>query len=62
MRLPKPDMKSVSHPYPETTMFGAIEMSAKKFPDAPAYDFMDKITTYSDFINKIETAAKAFIL
>lgn len=61
MRLPKPDMKSVSHPYPETTMFGAIEMSAKKFPDAPAYDFMDKITTYSDFINKIETAAKAFI-
>ena len=50
MRLPKIDMNSVCHPYPETTMFGAIELSAKKFPDAPAYDFMDKITTYEEFV------------
>ena len=61
MRLPKIDMKSVCHPYPETTMFGAVEMSAKKFPDAPAYDFMDKITSFREFMAKIELAAKAFI-
>lgn len=61
MHLPEIDMKSVSHPYPETTMFGAVELSAKKFPDAPAYDFMDKITSFKDFMSKIESAAKAFL-
>jgi len=61
MKLPKIDMKSVCHHYPETTMFGAVRLSAERFPEAPAYDFMDKITTYEEFISKIELAAKAFL-
>ncbi len=61
MKLPKIDMTPVSHPYPETTMFGAIELSAKRVPQAPALDFMGKITTYEKLVEKIEDAAKAFI-
>lgn len=61
MKLPNIDFTPVSHPYPETTMFGAIENSAKRVPQAPALDFMGKITTYADLVAKIEDAAKAFI-
>ena len=61
MKLPNIDFTPVSHPYPETTMFGAIENSAKRLPQAPALDFMGKITTYADLVAKIEDAAKAFI-
>ncbi|MBQ3137745.1 MAG: acyl--CoA ligase [Clostridia bacterium] len=61
MKLPEIDFTPVSHPYPETTMFGAIELSAKRVPQAPALDFMGKITTYENLVKKIENAAKAFI-
>ena len=61
MKLPNIDFTPVSHPYPETTMFGAIENSAKRVPQAPALDFMGKITTYAKLVEKIEDAAKAFI-
>lgn len=61
MKLPEIDFTPVSHPYPETTMFGAIELSAKRVPQAPALDFMGKITTYASLVKKIEDAAKAFI-
>ncbi len=61
MKLPEIDFTPVSHPYPETTMFGAIELSAKRVPQAPALDFMGKITTYASLVKKIEEAAKAFI-
>ena len=61
MKLPKIDFTPVSHPYPETTMFGAIELSAKRVPQAPALDFMGKITTYEKLVEKIEDAAKAFL-
>lgn len=61
MKLPKIDFTPVSHPYPETTMFGAIELSAKRVPQAPALDFMGKITTYKKLVEKIEDAAKAFL-
>ncbi len=61
MKLPEIDFTPVSHPYPETTMFGAIELSAKRVPQAPALDFMGKITTYEKLVEKIEDAAKAFI-
>lgn len=47
--------------YPETTMFGAIEAAAKRLPDAPALDFMGKITTYKTFVERIENAARAFV-
>lgn len=61
MKLPPINMTPVSHPYPETTMFGAIELSAKRVPDAPALDFMGKITTFRTFVKKIENTAKAFL-
>lgn len=61
MKLPEIDFTPVSHPYPETTMFGAIELSAKRVPQAPALDFMGKITTYEKLVEKIEDAAKAFV-
>ena len=54
------DMTQVSHPYPETTMFGAIKAAADRFPKAPALDFMGKITTFTTLIRKTEQAAEAF--
>ena len=54
------DMTQVSHPYPETTMFGAVKNAADRFPTGPALDFMGKITSFSSLIKKIEQAAAAF--
>ena len=55
MKLPEINMTPVTgRPYPETTMFGVIAESAKRTPNAPALDFMGKITTYSEFVKKIE--------
>ncbi len=48
-------------PYPQTTMFGAIAAAAKRTPDAPALDFMGKITDFKTFVEKIELAAGAFL-
>ncbi len=48
-------------PYPETTMFGAIKIAAERTPDAPALDFMGKVTSYRTFLEKIEAVAKAFV-
>ncbi len=62
MKFPEIDMTPVKgRPYPETTMFGVIAESAKRTPDAPALDFMGKITTYSEFVRKIELVAGAFL-
>ena len=61
MKFPKIDFTPVSHPYPETTMFGAVAATAKRVPDAPALNFMGKYTTYKTFIEKIEMAAGAFL-
>lgn len=61
MNFPKIDMTPVSHPYPETTMFGAIAASAARVPDAPALNFMGKYTTYKTFVEKIEMTAGAFL-
>ncbi|MCD7828055.1 MAG: acyl--CoA ligase [Clostridiales bacterium] len=54
------DMTPVVRPYPETTMFGAVAQSAERFPDAPAFDFMGKITNYKTMLKKTELAAGAF--
>lgn len=48
-------------PYPETTMYGAVAQSARRYPDEPAYDFMGKTTTYRQLIKKIDRAARAFV-
>ena len=61
MKFPAINFTPVSHPYPETTMFGAIAASAKRVPDAPALNFMGKYTTYKDFVEKIEMTAGAFL-
>ena len=61
MKFPKIDMTPVSHPYPETTMFGAVAATAKRLPDAPALNFIGKYTTYKTFVEKIEMAAGAFL-
>lgn len=60
MKLPPIEMIKVSHPYPETTMFGAVRDAAERFPKAPALEFMGSYTTYSSLIKKIEQAAAAF--
>lgn len=60
MKLPKIEMTPLSNPYPETTMFGVIEAASKRVPEAPALDFMGKITTYKRFVEKIEQTAGAF--
>lgn len=60
MKKPNIDWTPVVHPYPETTMFGAVADAATRFPKAPALDFMGSITTFSELIRKTELAAKAF--
>lgn len=61
MKFPPIDMTPVSRPYPMTTMFGAIELSAKRVPDAPAFSFEGKVTLYKDFVKRIEQTARAFL-
>ncbi len=61
MKLPPIDMTPVSRPYPMTTMFGAIELSAKRVPDAPAFSFEGKVTSYKEFVARIEQTAKSFL-
>ncbi len=61
MKFPPIKRTPVSHPYPMTTMFGAIELSAKRVPDAPALLFEGKYTTYREFVERIEQTAKAFL-
>ncbi len=48
-------------PYPETTMYGAVAESARRYPDEPAYDFMGKTTTYRQLMEKIDQAAKGLV-
>lgn len=47
--------------YPETTMFGALENAAKRFPKAIAYEFMGKKVSYAQMITYFELAAKALV-
>jgi len=45
--------------YFEGTMFEAVEAIAKKYPNAVAFDFMGKSTTYKQLVQKIEMCARA---
>ena len=47
--------------YPHATMEDMIEKIAKQYPNEPAYELYGKKTTYSAFVRRIETAAKAFV-
>lgn len=46
--------------YPEFTMFQMVENAGREYSKEPAYEFYGKKTTYEQFLNKIEQAAKAF--
>lgn len=46
--------------YPDLTMFQMVQRIAEQSPDAPAYEFYRKKTTYASFVARIERAARAF--
>ena len=45
--------------YFEGSMFEAVETVAQQYPNAVAFDFMGKTTTYRQLVQKIELCAKA---
>ena len=45
--------------YFDGSMFEAVERTAKKYPNAIAFDFMGRSTTYRKMIDQIEKCAKA---
>ncbi|MDD5808849.1 MAG: AMP-binding protein [Oscillospiraceae bacterium] len=45
--------------YFDGSMFEAVENVAKKYPNAVAFDFMGKSTTYRSLVREIENCAKA---
>lgn len=47
--------------YPELTMFQMVERIAKQYPEEPAHEFYGHKTIYTDFVQRIETAARAFL-
>lgn len=47
--------------YPNTSMVEQIYKAAQKNPEATAYKFQEKSTSYREFIKKIENTAKGFI-
>ncbi len=44
--------------YPSTTMYQQVCAAAKKYPDNIAHTFMGKKTTYREFVERIDDAAK----
>jgi long-chain acyl-CoA synthetase len=47
--------------YPKTTMYNALVISANKYPDSIAYDFMGNESTYHQLINQIDQCANALV-
>lgn len=45
--------------YPEDTIYALVAKTAKQYPQLPAYEFMNRITTYDTFLKKIDRAAAA---
>ena len=45
--------------YPQKTMFQLIQATAAGSPDLPAYEFMGKKTSFSEFVRRVEHTAKA---
>lgn len=44
--------------YPHKTMYEMVADAARRYPENIAYQFMGKKTTYSEFLRRIEAAAK----
>ena len=54
--------KTVQHlEYPELTMFQMVENMSKQFPDTAAIEFYGKKITYTEFMERIDRCAKAFV-
>ena len=47
--------------YPRLTMYQMVAETAKKYPKTLAYTFMGKGTTYEEFIQRIDWAAKGLV-
>ena len=45
--------------YPEGSLYDVVAQQAKETPDATAFIFMGKKTSYKEMIRQIETCAKA---
>ncbi|MFX1385992.1 MAG: AMP-binding protein [Promethearchaeota archaeon] len=45
--------------YPKTTMYKAVLLTSKKYPNSIAYDFMGYESTYKQLIEQIDQCAKA---
>ena len=44
--------------YPHKTMYQMVASAAKRYPDKAAYVFMGKKTSYQEFMNRIDAAAR----
>ena len=47
--------------YPHKTMYQLLSQTAKQYPDASAYIFMGKKTSFSAFMKRIDAAAKGLV-
>lgn len=47
--------------YPKKTIYQMVREAADRFPKNAAYEFMDKKTSYADFMKKIDEVAKAYL-
>ena len=56
----EPKMQAFELDYPRLTMFEMVNRMAEAHPQAPAYEFFGKKTTFRSFVDKIEQAARAF--
>ena len=46
--------------YPDLTMYQMVERAARSYPDEPAYELYGRKTSYTQFVERIERAARAF--
>ena len=53
-------MQAFELDYPRLTMFEMVNRMAEAHPQAPAYEFFGKKTTFRGFVDRIEQAARAF--
>ena len=47
--------------YPRQTIYQIVRESARRFPNDVAYEFMNKQTTYAQFMQRIDRTAKALV-
>lgn len=45
--------------YPRQTIYQLVAQTAKKYPELPAYEFMNRPTSFAAFLDRIDRAAKA---